>query len=124
MSAGGRPLLDALLVPQIHMAAKRREELAERAKAEPVRVLNEQGVRGRLGHHSQMDRRQVPELVTAIYRVADRPADRVLVDYNQNAWGRTLASIYSVRPHLRAAVSTPSLAATSRARGSPGGRPV
>jgi len=31
----------------------------------------------------------------------------VLVDYNQNAWGRTLASIYSVRPTPRAAVSTP-----------------
>jgi bifunctional non-homologous end joining protein LigD len=31
----------------------------------------------------------------------------VLVDYNQNAWGRTLASIYSVRPTPRACVSTP-----------------
>jgi bifunctional non-homologous end joining protein LigD len=31
----------------------------------------------------------------------------VLVDYNQNAWGRTLASIYSVRPTERASVSTP-----------------
>ena len=32
---------------------------------------------------------------------------RVLVDYNQNAWGRTLASIYSVRPTPKACVSTP-----------------
>jgi bifunctional non-homologous end joining protein LigD len=47
------------------------------------------------------------DLVTAEYRVEKRPPDRVLVDYNQNAWGRTLASIYSVRPHPRAAVSTP-----------------
>jgi bifunctional non-homologous end joining protein LigD len=31
----------------------------------------------------------------------------VLVDYNQNAWGRTLASIYSPRPTPKAAVSTP-----------------
>jgi bifunctional non-homologous end joining protein LigD len=31
----------------------------------------------------------------------------VLVDYNQNAWGRTLASIYSVRPTEEATVSTP-----------------
>jgi bifunctional non-homologous end joining protein LigD len=31
----------------------------------------------------------------------------VLVDYNQNAWGRTLASVYSVRPRPRATVSTP-----------------
>jgi len=48
-----------------------------------------------------------PKLMTAKYRVARRPAGRVLVDYNQNAWGRTLASIYSVRPHPRACVSTP-----------------
>jgi bifunctional non-homologous end joining protein LigD len=31
----------------------------------------------------------------------------VLVDYNQNAWGRTLASVYSARPKASAAVSTP-----------------
>src|SRR5437762_11313482 len=48
-----------------------------------------------------------PRLVTAEYQIARRPEGRVLVDYNQNAWGRTLASIYSVRPHPRAAVSTP-----------------
>jgi bifunctional non-homologous end joining protein LigD len=48
-----------------------------------------------------------PKLMTAEYRVARRPAGRVLLDYNQNAWGRTLASIYSVRPSPRAAVSTP-----------------
>jgi len=47
------------------------------------------------------------ELLTAVYRVADRPAGRVLVDYNQNAWGRTLASVYSVRPRPGAPVSTP-----------------
>jgi bifunctional non-homologous end joining protein LigD len=48
-----------------------------------------------------------PRLMTAEYRVATRPAGRVLIDYNQNAWGRTLASVYSVRPSPRAAVSTP-----------------
>jgi bifunctional non-homologous end joining protein LigD len=48
-----------------------------------------------------------PRLITAEYRIEKRPPDRVLVDYNQNAWGRTLASIYSVRPHPKAAVSTP-----------------
>jgi bifunctional non-homologous end joining protein LigD len=48
-----------------------------------------------------------PALMTSEYRVAKRPAGRVLVDYNQNAWGRTLASVYSVRPHPRACVSTP-----------------
>jgi len=48
-----------------------------------------------------------PNLITAEYRVAKRPAGRVLVDYNQNAWGRTLASVYSVRPRPKATVSTP-----------------
>ena len=48
-----------------------------------------------------------PALITAEYRVAKRPPRRVLVDYNQNAWGRTLASIYSVRPTAAASVSTP-----------------
>ena len=48
-----------------------------------------------------------PKLLTAVYRIADRPAGRVLVDYNQNAWGRTLSSIYSVRPKPGATVSTP-----------------
>jgi bifunctional non-homologous end joining protein LigD len=48
-----------------------------------------------------------PALITAEYRVADRPRGRVLVDYNQNAWGRTLASVYSVRPTRQATVSAP-----------------
>lgn len=50
---------------------------------------------------------QAPRLLTAVYQVSKRPQGRVLVDYNQNAWGRTLASIYSVRPRPRAPVSTP-----------------
>ena len=48
-----------------------------------------------------------PTLLTTEYRVAARPRGRVLVDYNQNAWGQTLASIYSVRPTPKATVSTP-----------------
>ncbi len=48
-----------------------------------------------------------PKLLTAEYRIANRPRGRVLVDYNQNAWGRTLASVYSPRPRRRAPVSTP-----------------
>src|SRR5262245_51336831 len=51
--------------------------------------------------------RRHPSLLTTEYRVAKRPAGRVLVDYNQNASGRTLASIYSVRPRPEATVSTP-----------------
>jgi bifunctional non-homologous end joining protein LigD len=56
---------------------------------------------------AQTMERLYPQLVTAEYRIAKRPAGRVLVDYNQNAWGRTLASIYSVRPTRNATVSTP-----------------
>jgi bifunctional non-homologous end joining protein LigD len=48
-----------------------------------------------------------PALFTAEYRIANRPAGRVLIDYNQNAWGRTLASLYSPRPKPGAPVSTP-----------------
>lgn len=50
---------------------------------------------------------QRPKLLTAEYIIAKRPYGRVLVDYNQNAWGRTLASIYSPRPKPQAPVSTP-----------------
>jgi len=48
-----------------------------------------------------------PETITVEYRIEKRPPGRVLVDYNQNAWGRTLASVYSVRPKPRATVSAP-----------------
>jgi bifunctional non-homologous end joining protein LigD len=48
-----------------------------------------------------------PKLLTAEYRIAKRPKGRILVDYNQNAWGRTLASVYSPRPKPNATVSTP-----------------
>jgi bifunctional non-homologous end joining protein LigD len=48
-----------------------------------------------------------PALMTAEYRKEKRPSGRVLVDYNQNRWGSTLASIYSVRPTPLATVSTP-----------------
>jgi bifunctional non-homologous end joining protein LigD len=51
--------------------------------------------------------RRRPDLVTAEYTRARRPRGRVLVDYNQNAWGRTLASVYSARPRSRPCVSAP-----------------
>jgi bifunctional non-homologous end joining protein LigD len=51
--------------------------------------------------------RRHARLLTAVYKKSARPLGRVLVDYNQSAWGRTLASVYSVRPRPRATVSTP-----------------
>jgi bifunctional non-homologous end joining protein LigD len=51
--------------------------------------------------------KKYPEQITSEYKVAQRPPNRVLVDYNQNAWGRTLASVYSLRPKPQATVSTP-----------------
>ena len=47
------------------------------------------------------------DVLTAEYRIATRPKNRVLVDYNQNRFGATLASVYSVRPTPLATVSTP-----------------
>lgn len=57
-----------------------------------------------IGHHIA---RAHADVLTAVYRVANRPTRRVLVDYNQNAFGKTLASIYSVRANEAATVSTP-----------------
>jgi bifunctional non-homologous end joining protein LigD len=57
-----------------------------------------------IGHHIA---KAHPDVLTAIYRVANRPQNRILVDYNQNAFGKTLASIYSVRANEEATVSTP-----------------
>jgi bifunctional non-homologous end joining protein LigD len=54
----------------------------------------------------ELERRH-PTLITTEFKVADRPRGTVLVDFNQNAWGRTLASVYSVRPTELAGVSTP-----------------
>ena len=51
--------------------------------------------------------KQHPDSITSEYRVAHRPEGRVLVDYNQNAWGRTLASVYSLRPKPEASASAP-----------------
>jgi bifunctional non-homologous end joining protein LigD len=48
-----------------------------------------------------------PKIITAEYRIEKRPGGRVLVDYNQNAWGRTLASVYSVRARPEPSVSAP-----------------
>ncbi len=47
------------------------------------------------------------KILTSEYRVAKRSPNRILVDYNQNAWGRTLASVYSARPKPHAPVSAP-----------------
>jgi bifunctional non-homologous end joining protein LigD len=57
-----------------------------------------------IGHHIA---KAHPDILTAIYRVANRPPRHVLVDYNQNAFGKTLASIYSVRANEETSVSTP-----------------
>ena len=47
-----------------------------------------------------------PDLVTTLTRVADRGA-RVYLDANQNGRGRSIASLYSVRPRPGAPVATP-----------------
>ncbi|HET9096997.1 MAG TPA: hypothetical protein VFN37_10070 [Candidatus Baltobacteraceae bacterium] len=47
------------------------------------------------------------DILTAEYKIERRPSNHVLLDYNQNRLGATLASIYSVRPAPQASVSTP-----------------
>lgn len=47
------------------------------------------------------------DILTAEYKIEKRPKNHVLLDYNQNRLGATLASIYSVRPTPAASVSTP-----------------
>ncbi len=47
------------------------------------------------------------DLLTSEYKIAKRPLNRVLLDYNQNRLGATLASVYSVRPNTFAGVSMP-----------------
>ncbi|HEY1729773.1 MAG TPA: non-homologous end-joining DNA ligase [Candidatus Baltobacteraceae bacterium] len=56
---------------------------------------------------AQAIEKSYPKIATAIYNVSKRPRGTVLVDYNQNRWGSTLASIYSVRPRPHATVSMP-----------------
>ena len=97
--------LDALGMPvvrQDHRLARHPRLRAHRARAQP-----EGSVELRQAVLAVSLDALHPKLITAEYAVARRPQGHVLVDYNQNAWGQTLASIYSVRPHPKAAVSTP-----------------
>ena len=59
-----------------------------------VPIVREPAAEGRVDVRRRPSRRSSPArhpaLITAEYRVAKRPRGRVLVDYNQNAWGRTL----------------------------------
>jgi bifunctional non-homologous end joining protein LigD len=52
----------------------------------------------------------LPKLVTFKRQVSARPQGTVLIDAAQNAHGKPLASVYSVRPFPGAPVSTPILA--------------
>ena len=57
-----------------------------------------------------------PNLVTSERIVARRPAGRILIDVQQNAHGRPLASPYSVRAFPKAPVSAPILPRELRAK--------
>jgi bifunctional non-homologous end joining protein LigD len=48
-----------------------------------------------------------PELATTQWLKRKRPEGSVLVDHRQNGHGKTIASVYSVRPRPGAPVSTP-----------------
>jgi len=51
--------------------------------------------------------RRLPEHVTTTWWRKDRAADKLFVDYNQNARDHTIASAYSVRGVIEGTVSTP-----------------
>jgi bifunctional non-homologous end joining protein LigD len=99
-----REALDALKIPNL---AKTTGSRGVHVYVPIVRGPTQKQVWGFAKQFAQSMEKLHPKLVTAEYRVAKRPEGRVLVDYNQNAWGRTLASIYSVRPKAHAPVSTP-----------------
>ncbi|MFY9528144.1 MAG: DNA ligase D [Candidatus Acidiferrales bacterium] len=56
---------------------------------------------------SQLVTQENPALVTHERSVAKRPAGRVMIDVTQNALGRPLAAVYSVRAFPKAPISTP-----------------
>ena len=62
--------------------------------------------RAALAFATEVERRAPKQATTTWWR-KDRPADRVFVDYNQNARDHTIASAYSVRGNPYATVSTP-----------------
>ncbi len=64
-------------------------------------------VRALLEIVTQMAVEQQPGLLTRIHRVKDRPKNTIFVDVRQNAYGQSLASVFSLRPREGAPVSTP-----------------
>ncbi|MGV8993937.1 MAG: DNA ligase D [Flavobacterium sp.] len=55
---------------------------------------------------SQMVHRDLPE-ITSLERSPSKRKGKIYLDYLQNAKGKTMASVYSVRPRENAGVSTP-----------------
>ena len=100
-----REALDSLGMPSVREDHRLTRAPRLRADSSTARSRRMSGPSPRRSPSSS--RPATPTLMTSEYRVAKRPRGRVLVDYNQNAWGRTLASIYSVRPRPLAPVSTP-----------------
>lgn len=50
---------------------------------------------------------RVPQLTTEVWRVSERPDDKVFLDFRQNAFGKTIPPPYSPRPWPGAPVSAP-----------------
>ncbi len=98
---------DALHKLGMPTTSRRPARRAYTSTCRSARPAAEAGVDLRQGRSRRQLPRDHPRVATAEYSIAKRPHGRVLVDYNQNAWGKTLASIYSVRPTPRATVSTP-----------------
>lgn len=63
-------------------------------------------VREATGYISQLITSLYPQKATLERKVKDRDG-KVYMDYLQNSWGKTMACVYSLRPHAGAPVSTP-----------------
>ena len=107
MSRGSEDVSDALAAMKIESYAKTTGSRGVHVYVPIVRGPQQKEVWTFAKSFSKQLESRYPKLVTAEYRVAKRPAGHVLVDYNQNAWNRTLASVYSVRPKPAATVSAP-----------------
>ena len=64
-------------------------------------------VRALLEIITRMALEQEKGLLTRIHRVQDRPKNTIFVDVRQNAYGQSLAAVFSLRPREGAPVSTP-----------------
>lgn len=71
-----------------------------------IRKYNYKAIRDFARTIAQFVKSRHPKEITLDWAVEKR-RDKIFIDYNQNVRGKTLASVYSLRPVKEASVSTP-----------------